>query len=111
VGVRTTMSMVMKMSLKHPKIYSSSPNICEPIRSQHRPNNNPNCKIVLDVKRGRRTRTGNMLKDTTRTRKTDIQTALSTRSPTSQFRKVLPSSYRNLMALDTATNCSPARTA
>jgi hypothetical protein len=52
-----------------------------------------------------------MLKTMTRTRKTEIQTALSTLSPISQFRNVFPSSYRNLIAFETATNCSPARTA
>jgi hypothetical protein len=29
-GKRTTMSMVMKMSLKQPNMYSSSPNTCRP---------------------------------------------------------------------------------
>ncbi len=52
-----------------------------------------------------------MLNVMTRTRKTEIQTALSTRSPTSQPMSVVPSLYRNLIALETATSCSPARTA
>lgn len=45
------------------------------------------------------------------TRKSEIQTALSTLFPVDQLRNVLPSSYRNLMVLDTATNSSAARTA
>jgi hypothetical protein len=71
------MSMVMNISLKHPKIYSSSPN----------------------------TRTGNILNVTTRTKNTEIHTALSTRSPVSQLRNVFPSSYRNLIAFERATSC------
>jgi hypothetical protein len=46
-----------------------------------------------------------------RTKNNDIHTALSTLSPTTQFKNVVPSSYRNFTVFETETSSSAARTA
>lgn len=90
----------MKTILMHPNMYSSSPNTYQWVRKQVEGMGHP---AAL------RTLTGIELITITRIRKIDIHTALSTSSPIFQLRNVLPSSYRNLIVLETATSSSAAK--
>lgn len=81
----------MNINLKDPNMYSSSPNTCGPT-GVSKPHRCTRAEMTKDAGEGVPTRTGNMLNITARTKKTEIHTALSTLSPTAQFKRVFPSS-------------------